>query len=156
MISNFVIRSYDSADLQAIKKLIDNTIDQCYPLYYQQKVIDFFKDYHSLEKITERATTGHTIVHEINNEIIGTATLLDNYLSSVYVLARYQKRGIARKLVDCLISKAGDKEISQIILDSTPGAVSFYLSMGFTIQEEQIQWIDEIFPLPYIVMQKVL
>ena len=141
--------------LTSVKNLIYQSIDQCYPEFYNEKVVAYFKEYHSEENISERAEKGFTIVMYNYMTMVATGTLIGNYISSVYVLPKFQKKGMGKAIVIVLVKEAKKQGISILILDATAGSVDFYLKQGFTIDAEKIQMIDEIFPLPYTVMEKV-
>jgi GNAT superfamily N-acetyltransferase len=151
-----LVSEYKESDLFELKALIDDTIEDCYYDFYGIKVVSFFIDYHNIDRIKERAESGKTFIYRENGTMIATGTLIDNYISSVYVLKNHQNKRLGKQIVDILIEKARTDSIKKLVLDSTPGAKKFYERIGFTVVEETIQWVDEIFPLPYFVMEKVL
>jgi ribosomal protein S18 acetylase RimI-like enzyme len=76
-----------------------------------------------------------TVVTEVDGAPVGMATLHDYravaYVALVGVHPAYQKRGIARRLMDELIAEAGARGIAEIALESSAAGEALYRSLGF-------------------------
>src|SRR4030042_904846 len=96
---DITIKKFKPSDVDAVRDLIQNTIDVCYPSHYNREAIKFFKDYHNSEKILNGAKEGHTIVLERNNRIIGTGTVIDNHIMRVFVDPAFQKNGFGKLIM---------------------------------------------------------
>ena len=83
--SCFKIRKFKSSDLDTVRDLIHKTIDINYPSVYSDEAIKYFKDYHNNKNILKAAKEGYTVVLEKDNRLIGTATLIDGYITRVFV-----------------------------------------------------------------------
>jgi ribosomal protein S18 acetylase RimI-like enzyme len=53
------------------------------------------------------------------------------YVSSVYTRPEYRSQGIARRLMDTLVSSARDEGVSKLLLNASSMGEPLYLSMGF-------------------------
>ena len=66
------------------------------------------------------------------------------YISDVIVLPEYQGKGIGRRLVEYLISKAKEslspEDFIKINLMAAHGKSGFYEKLGFTIRTEETGW----------------
>jgi hypothetical protein len=143
----------EDTDLVEVLGLIHQTIDDVYPAYYNPQVVAYYKEYHSAKSIAERAVHGITLVYRANHKIIATGSLVGDYLTALYVGKDFQRNGLGILIMKVLIRKAWQHKLTMVRLDSTPGAKSFHLQLGFKIVSDEIQWVDEIHPLEYTVME---
>jgi putative acetyltransferase len=146
----------ESTDLVPLLNLIHRTIDKCYPSFYEELVIRYFKEYHDRNNIIERAEKGYMLVYKIKDAIIGTGSLIGDYVNAVYVDPAYQGKGIGKQIMFALFKKAKQMNITKLRLDATPGSRDFYLSLGFVFVSEETMMVDNVFPLLYYVMEKEL
>ena len=86
---------------------------------------------------------------KVDGKTVGIARALFDfgysvYISDVIVLPEYQQKGIGRKLVEHLITRAKESVASddylKFILVAAPGKSSFYEKLGFTKRDEQTGW----------------
>jgi citrate lyase synthetase len=140
-------------DLKAVHELINNTIDICYPEFYNEAVVLYFKQYHCAKNIIERAKKGFTIVCRIHEQIIGTGSLIDDYITAVYVTPELQGHHIGQQIMHELFNDAERQSLTALRLDSTPGAKNFYQNLGFKVLSEETQWINDVSPLKYYLME---
>lgn len=143
-------------DLIAVRKLIHKTIEICYPGYYNDEIVRFFKDYHSYERIREQALKGFSLVYLHNDKIVGTGTLEDNHINSVYIDPRHQFKGFGKRIICALLNEAEHRGYIRLGLDATPGSVPFYKRLGFNVIKEEVKWIDTVSPLFYYQMEREL
>jgi len=101
------IRKFRLTDLNAVRRLIYNTIDVCYPAVYCPEAIKYIKNYHSSENILKGAKKGYTIVLERNNRIAAVGTIIKNgYITRVFVNPEFQGQGIGKLIMEKLQTKA--------------------------------------------------
>lgn len=143
-------------DLIAVRKLIHKTIEICFPAYYDEAVVRFFKEYHSIERVREQAASGFTLVYLLDNKIIGTGTLVNDQINAVYIDPAFQNRGLGRRIMFSLLNEAERRNVGKVCIEATPGAKVFYQKLGFEIVSEDIDWVDSISPLYYYKMEKIL
>lgn len=126
------IRQFQTADADLVKQLIHNTINTSYQLIYPQQAINFFKGFHSLEKIRGRAEKGKTIVLEKNGEIIGTGSVIEGEILGVFVKPACQKQGYGKLLMLELEQIAASKSCSEVSLSVSLPSRQFYERLGYT------------------------
>ena len=74
--TEMLIRRFQDRDLLSVKLLIHSTIDACYTNVYPERVVQYFKDFHSDERILKDANDGYTIITAKEANIIGTGIIL--------------------------------------------------------------------------------
>jgi ribosomal protein S18 acetylase RimI-like enzyme len=146
----------ESTDLIAVRKLIHKTVEINYPGYYDDQIVRFFKDYHSVDRVREQAQKGYSLVYVQNDKIVATGTLVENHISAVYVDPAFQSKGFGKRIMFALLNEAEQRGIFKLVLDATPGSVKFYQRLGFNVIREDVQWIDSVSPLFYYKMEREL
>lgn len=150
------IRRFSRSDLAAVKELIDNTIDICYPADYPKEAIQYFKQYHCEENISKGAAKGWTIVLEKNNRVIGTGTIIDNHIMRVFVNPKFQKRGLGKLIMNKLEDKAISSGVNKVKLDASLPSKTFYDTLGYKTREKTYVKLDNGKKLHYCKMNKGL
>jgi hypothetical protein len=103
--SSFSIRHFTEDDLPHLCNLISETIEKCYTGVYPPKAVSFFHDYHSPEHIFRDAEAGIILVALLNQKLVATATLTENYVRRVFVHPSFYKES---ELVKRLLKKSKD------------------------------------------------
>lgn len=62
----------------------------------------------------------------------GYLNLAENCIDSIFTLPEYIGRGAASLIIDAIKNEAKERGITQLILDATPNAETFYHKLGFT------------------------
>jgi len=150
------MREFKSSDLDAVKELINHTIDVCYSSAYPKEAVQFFKEWHCDENILEGARHGYTIVLKKDYQVIGTGTLLDNEIVRVFVKPAFQKCGLGRLIMQKLEEKAFSAGIRFVQLDASLPSKSFYDSLGYVTLEEAFLEVENDKRLDYYKMEKTL
>jgi GNAT superfamily N-acetyltransferase len=150
------IREFEQSDLPAVKALVDRTIDVCYTGAYCPEAIQFFKDWHSDQKILNDASRGHIIVLEMNGRVVGTGTLVGDEIKRVFVEPSLQKRGLGRIIMRRLEDKAAAVGIGSVRLDASLPSKKFYDSLGYITLERTFLEVADGKRLDYYKMGKHL
>ncbi|MGD0784414.1 MAG: GNAT family N-acetyltransferase [Sedimentisphaerales bacterium] len=150
------MRKFKSSDLDTVRDLIHKTIDINYLPFYNAESIKYFKDYHNNENILKGTKEGYTIVLEKSNRIIGTATLIDDYIMRVFVNPKFQKKGLGKLLMQKLQTKALSAGIRTVKLDSSLPAKKFYDSLGYKTIKKTFVKVKNGKKLDYYKMKKLL
>ncbi len=150
------IRKFKSSDLGTVSHLIQSTIDVCYSSVYNKEAIKFFKDYHNDENILKGAKEGYTIVLEINNQIIGTGTIVDDHIMRLFVDPEFQKHDLGKLIMQKLEEKALSAQISVVKLDASLPSKKFYDSLAYVTLEKTFLEIENGKKLYYYKMEKSL
>ncbi len=154
--NNISIKEFKSSDLSVVKRLIHNTIDTCYSEIYPKEAVQFFKDWHSDDRILNDAKQGHTLVIEKDGRIIGTGTIVGDEIKRVFVRPRFQKQGFGRVIMGKLEEKAISLGIRGIKLDASLPSKNFYDLLGYATLEETFLEVENNKKLHYYKMQKTL
>lgn len=124
-----MIREYRKAE-------IDILVD----IWYQSSLIahDFIdKDYwkSKREEMKEKyLPMSENYVISKNAEIMGFISMVDNYLATLFIKAKYQGEGHGKELLNFI--KKHRKNIQLKVFKKNNKAVNFYLRNGFVIKEE--------------------
>lgn len=111
-------------------------------------LLETYKEVWNITEISEitinnfLSNDNYMVVVELDNEIIGTATLhlqkklirnggIAGLIEDVAVREKYRGNGIGKQLIDHLIKKAKEFNCYKIILSCFPERVSFYKRCGF-------------------------
>jgi GNAT superfamily N-acetyltransferase len=151
---DITIKKFKPSDVNAVRNLIQNTIDVCYPSHYNREAIKFFKDYHSKENILKGAKEGYTIVLERNNYIVATGTVIGDLIMRVFVDPEFQKNGFGKLVMQKLEEKALSAGISAVKLDASLPSKKFYDSLGYVTLEETFLEVENGKKLVYYKMEK--
>jgi len=133
---NATIRRFDVRDLGAMELLIHGTIDASYTEYYPPKAVEFFKSFHSKQKILARVQSGTVLVMEENGKLVGTGSMVDGTIFAVFVDPLLQKGGRGKALMHELECAARDAGETESKLDISLPSRRFYESLGYTVTEE--------------------
>lgn len=150
------IRRFRRNDLPIVKKLIDNTIDICYPADYPEEAVKYFKQYHCDKNILKGAAKGWTIILEINNNMVATGTIIDDHILRVFVNPKFQKRGLGKLIMNKLEDKAVSTGVEKVNLDASLPSKKFYDSLGYKTREKPYVKLKNDKKLHYYKMDKAL
>lgn len=130
------LREFRREDLEAVKSLIDETIEVSYSIYPHEVIDHWMRDHHSRERILSEARDGYTIVLEYERRIAGTGTLLGTNIRRVFIQPSYQRRGFGKLIMHKLEKQALANGIGTLELTSTVISKRFYDFLGYTILRE--------------------
>ncbi|MHC4124093.1 MAG: GNAT family N-acetyltransferase [Planctomycetota bacterium] len=154
--NDLTIRKFKSFDLDAVRDLIQNTIDVCYSSGYSKEAVRFFKDWHCDENILKDAKEGYMIVLQKTNRIIGTGTIVDDEIKRVFVEPAFQKNGLGKLLMQKLEKKALSAGISVIKLHATLLSKKFYDSLNYVTLKKTFLELENGKKLYYYKMEMPL
>ena len=127
------LRGFRDTDAVAVHALIHRTIDACYPGVYQPRAVDFFKEFHSLEAVGDRAAAGVVVVVEDDSGIIATGARLGSEINGVFVAPERQGSGLGALVMDEL--EAGMLAAGDLVarLDVSLPSRGFYERRGYVV-----------------------
>lgn len=135
--SNITIRPFEKPDLSALGKLICRTIEISYRDAYPSRAIEFFKQFHSEEKIIERAASGKVLVIEQDGELVATASLNKEEIFAVFVDPKHQGIGLGKQLMGLLEDQARGNGVTETVLSISLPSRRFYERLGYQVVEER-------------------
>ena len=130
------VRRFREADLPAVHKLIQKTIDISYNKVYPKEANDFFKEFHCPETILKDAKAGYIVVAERDGELLGTSTLIGSHIQRTFVNPECQRQGIGGMIADELEKKAAMEKPAAITLEASLVSRRFWESWGYKFQKE--------------------
>lgn len=90
-------------------------------------------------------------VAEMDNRVVGTASLDGQALRTMFVLPDMQGRGIGRLLVERIERVARERQLAILMVPATVTAEAFYARLGFTSVREAYHGEERT-----IIMERVL
>ena len=131
------LREFRREDLQAVKSLIDETIEVSYSVYPHEVIAHWMRDHHSRERILSEARDGYATVLEYEGRIAGTGTLSGANIRGVFIHPSCQRRGFGKLIMHKLEEQASANGIVTLELTSTLISKRFYDSLGYeTLKED--------------------
>lgn len=131
------IRRFEDADIGALKRLIHDTIDVSYAEVYPPRAVEFFKAFHSEEKILDRSRAGTVLVVEEAGELTATGSMVDGEIFAVFVAPDVQQGGRGKALMAALEQEARDSGVVVSELSVSLPSMRFYRGLGYEIVEER-------------------
>jgi len=153
---NVKMRKFERADLAEVKNLIDQTIGACYRGVYCAEAVQFFKDWHCIDRILADAEEGYTVVAKQGGQVIGTGTIVGNEIKRVFVDPAFQNRGLGRLIMRELEGRAILMGIGVVNLDASLPSKKFYDSLGYITLEKTFREVENNKRLDFYRMEKTL
>ena len=131
-----LVREIQDNEIGKVQHLIHETIDISYSPVYPLQAINYFKKYHSLERILDRQSKGSVLVSIVDSDIIGTGSFLNGEILGVFVNPDFQQRGHGKSLMFAIEKIARSKGYSKVFLSVSLPSKQFYENLDYTIFEE--------------------
>jgi GNAT superfamily N-acetyltransferase len=151
-----LVRQFQLADLDDVKKLINRTIDVCYNGFYLKEVMNYFDMYNWDGNILKAARDGYIVVAEMQGEIVGTGSVIGDVVLRVFVDPDHQKQGLGRMIMNELESRAAANGVKILQLRALANARKFYESLGYSTVDRGLVEVDNGRHLEYYQMEKKL
>src|SRR3989339_704943 len=136
MESAITYREIREGEVNKVCLLVEDCFNQFVaPDYTQDGINEFFKYLNHKFMVYRLAHEHFILVAEDSGIIAGILEVRKSYhISLLFVKREYQKRGIARKLVELAVIRCrqAKPDITYIEVNSSPYAVSIYERFGFT------------------------
>jgi len=137
-ISPVVFRKARKGDCGDVTDIIHKTVRKVYPDYYPAEVADFFCMYYNRERTQADIQAGNVWVLLVDGRIIGTGSIEENNITSLYVLPEFQGKGYGTRMVGELEQQIGEK-YGSVELDASLPSRFMYEKLGYhTIRHERI------------------
>jgi GNAT superfamily N-acetyltransferase len=127
------IRDFVLSDLSSLRQMVHDTIDASYSGVYPERAVEFFKTFHSEERIRERSQKGEILIIERNNVIMATGAIVGNEVLGVFVRPLEQGRGYGKAIMNELERRAKAEGLTQITLAVSLPSRKFYEALGYEI-----------------------
>jgi putative acetyltransferase len=126
-------------DLKEIQQLFVETIETiCRHDYTAEQIAVWTSSIENTKRWTDKLMTQYFLIAEIDNKIIGFASLgNDDYIDFMYVHKNYQRRGIADLLYSKIEARAVNQGTTLLTSDVSITARAFFAKKGFKVVAEQ-------------------
>jgi GNAT superfamily N-acetyltransferase len=155
MTTLIIIRSFEEGDASDVSRLIIDNLMQVNVVDYGEAAVKQLALFYSPEWILRYAQSAETCVAEVRSEIIGTATLDQERVRSVFVRIDHHKQGIGQLLMRHVEEAASRKNIVRLTLLANVGAVDFYRNLGYVQGEKKVIEVGDVL-ITVVAMEKAL
>jgi GNAT superfamily N-acetyltransferase len=127
-----IIRPFRPEDAGVVSALIRAALVEVNSKDYEPSVIEYMYGAYTPEKMLEIAGARLVLVAVAQGVAVGTASLENNYVGSVFVDPRWHRQGIGTRLMVEIERLAQERGVPQIHLGASLSAVEFYDTLGYT------------------------
>lgn len=140
------IRLVQKEDLVEIHKLFVETIQEvCIKDYDSSQINAWTSSINNKERWLKKVANQYFIVAQIENVIVGYASLeCDNYFDFLYIHKNFQRKGIAKVLLDNIEMRAVEKNTDVITSDVSITARPFFERNGYIVRKTNTNVIDGV------------
>jgi GNAT superfamily N-acetyltransferase len=131
-----MIRPFRDADVDALHRMICDTIDASYSGAYPMRAVQFFKEYHSEKSIVERSRAGEVVIIERSGSIVATGSLVGNEILGVFVKPDDQGQGYGKTIMGELERRAKAKGLPELVLSVSLPSRKFYENLHYEVLAE--------------------
>ncbi|MBU1136114.1 MAG: GNAT family N-acetyltransferase [Nanoarchaeota archaeon] len=125
------IRKFKKEDARKVSNLIRKCFREVNSKDYPKKVIDFMCSHFSPKKIIVNSAKRQIFVAVEKDKIIGTVSIHDNIILTVFVNPKIHGKGIGKKLMTKVESEAKKNGFKSVKLPSSITAIDFYKKLGY-------------------------
>jgi GNAT superfamily N-acetyltransferase len=127
-----IVRQLKKSDAKAASNLIIRCLREINSQFYPKRVIKKMEKLYTPDHIINFAKDRLFLVAEdLNEEIIGTATISENMFGSVFISPDHQRQGIGAKVMQSLEELVKAQGKNEVILHASINAVQFYEKQGY-------------------------
>ena len=130
------IREFKDQDALEASNLIRKTLSEENSKFYPDSVIEHMCNEFSPKFVVELSKEREFFVAIEKSNIIGTITLIKDYIGTVFVNPDYHGKGIGTKLMETIENLAKERKIENLKLNSSINAVDFYEKLGYKKGEQ--------------------
>ena len=125
------IRKFKDEDALEASDLIRKTLSEENSKFYPNSVIEYMCNEFSPKFLIELSKEREFFVAIKNSKMIGTITIINDYIGTVFVNPEYHSKGIGTKLMETIENLAKKRKIEKLRLESSINAVDFYEKLGY-------------------------
>ena len=136
-----VIRRFRAGDEAAVSEVIRTALEGSNRREYAPEFIEERIREYSPERVAVSARDAHMYVACDGEAVIGCGAISgywgsteESYLSSIFVLPEYQRRGVGRRIVEALEADAYFLRAWRTEVGTSLTAVPFYLKLGYAFK----------------------
>lgn len=149
------IRKANLADAKVLSELILENAHALLKPHYSNEQWAVFEQYYSEQVVAEKINRQHVFCCEINNIIVGTVALDEDFVVGFYTKLNYLQKGIGTALMQHLEQFASQNGLKEIQLAASPVGMLFYLKQGWQkIKDAKMVYLGVVFE--EVLMKKEL
>jgi N-acetylglutamate synthase-like GNAT family acetyltransferase len=133
------IRKFKKEDARKVSDLIRKCLREVNSKDYSKKVIDFMISHFSPKTIIANSEKRKIFVAVEKEKIIGTASIHDDVILTVFVNPKIHGKGIGRKLMMKVENEAKKNGFKSVKLPSSITAIDFYKKLGYKKVKEKFE-----------------
>ncbi len=145
------IRRMKKSDVIDVSNVICDALRYTNAQDYSEAVINRLCDIFSPENISEKMEGRTVFVALDDDEIIGTVSLEQNTVKTLFVSPNHQGKGVGSQLMNAVEASATKAGRVSLTLSSSLTAQSFYKKLGYEVQKSEFFGEEET-----ILMQRKL
>lgn len=130
------IREFKDQDALEASDLIRKTLSEENSKFYPVSVIKFMVNEFTPRFLVELSKEREFFVAIEKSKILGTITLIKDYIGTVFVNPDYHGKGIGTKLMEAIENLAKERKIEELRLNSSINAVDFYEKLCYKKGEQ--------------------
>ncbi len=146
------IRKFKDEDALEASDLIRKTLSEENSKFYTNSVIEYMCNEFSPKFLIELSKEREFFVAIENSKMIGTITIINDYIGTVFVNPGYHSKGIGTKLMETIENLAKERKIEKLRLQSSINAEVFYEKLGYTKGEKRD---DRDYGITYLMTKKL-
>ncbi|MBN1994914.1 MAG: GNAT family N-acetyltransferase [Anaerolineae bacterium] len=152
---NMVVRRFEPKDAEPLSQLIIQNLRQVNIKDYPPEAIDKLVQFYTPARVMEDARHQLIIVSLVDKQVVGTVSLDQGRVRSVFVDVGRHGNGIGKELMAVIETYAQKQGLKKIFLLSGLSAYGFYEKLGYEVVKRFENNLDGI-PLSVIQMEKTL
>ena len=149
------VRLFKSEDAEVVSHLILRNLHEVLIQDYPLEAIEAFEPFFTPERLVEKSRNQHTLVSEIGDEVVGTASLDHDRVRGVFVDVDRHRSGIGKGLMSAIEAYAREQQVEKIYLMAGISAYGFYEKLGYKVVKHFDRDLNGI-PIAEVHMEKVL
>ena len=153
-----IVRQATQADLGDIAVVHRQSIRELCKAHYSAEQLDAWTAALQAGAYSKLLSTHELLVAEEDGELLGFCVLdsREGFLNATYVSPTASRRGVGRSLVRAVEAVARTKGLSQLRLNATLNAITFYQNLGYARGDLAHNRLPTGVDLPCVTMRKAL
>ena len=132
------IRLATKDDATAISSVVCNTLRRSNAQDYSETVIDRLLNNFTPQCIAEMMSRRTVFVAIGHDEVVGTASLQQATVKTVFVAPEHQRKGVGSRLMNAVEASAKEAGLRSLTVASSLTAESFYTALGYKFLEYKL------------------
>ena len=128
---NLSIRKFRETDAERVSNIIRDNLTHVNCKDYPEDVIQYMHELHSPKYLRSISNKRKVYVALCEDVVVGTASIDDDVIYTVYTDIRYHRKGIGKKLMDLLEEIASNNGLRVVKLYASITAQKFYEKLGY-------------------------